>query len=210
MALWLLGYDASMLLELREISMHRLHVFEHLLFDVSTLGRFLLLGFISLRSGYWIDYVISASAKIDLFLKCDWRVDGTTSAVLKSGFVWIRPLWTSRRLWSFEISCSRSYSQSSLNPLLACGQSVRPPSKSYLIPELNHCKSSPKPSAAQFQPSHVKCWRIPCCAEDLSPAATVALPRTPLSPWAAGPSPLLSLPPRTKSRTIQIEIKNIN
>ena len=146
----------------------------------------------------------------EVFMKCDWRVDGTTSAVLKSGFVWIRPLWTSRRLWSFEISCSRSYSQSSLNPLLACGQSVRPPSKSYLIPELNHCKSSPKPSAAQFQPSHVKCWRIPCCAEDLSPAATVALPRTPLSPSAAGPSPLLSLPPRTKSRTIQIEIKNIN
>ena len=34
--------------------------------------------------------VISASAKIVLFLKCDWRVDGTV--LLKSVFVWIRPL----------------------------------------------------------------------------------------------------------------------
>jgi hypothetical protein len=69
--------------------------------------------------------VISASAKIDLFLKCDWLMVQCCSSLFLFEFALCE---FSMRWWSFEITCPTSYFQTSLDPSLACGQSVRPPS----------------------------------------------------------------------------------
>lgn len=167
-ALWLLGYDgASMLLELREISVHWLHVFEHLPFDVSTLGRFLLLGRCpSLRSGYRIDMNRLWSLPVQ---KCSWKSWNATDVLMvqccSSLFLFEFALCEfSMRWWSFEITCPISYFQTSLDPSLACGQSIRPPSPidpwTEPLQKLSQAKCSSVSTISRKVPTDsLLCWR---------------------------------------------------
>ena len=70
----------------------------------------------------------------------------------------------SMRWWSFEITCPISYFQTSLDPSLACGQSVRPPSPidpwTEPLQELSQAKCGSVSTISRKVPTDsLLCWR---------------------------------------------------